>query len=156
MHAMDNEASGSDETRIRALIDAFSNAFRARDIEGVMSIFDPGIVSFDLAPPLQCVGSGALRRHWEATFASFQGPVGYDVHDLRIAVAGDLAFSHSLNRTSATLASGRSTRRWLRWTACWRKTDGTWRVTHEHVSVPVDPSTARRCRTWTPATPGRA
>jgi ketosteroid isomerase-like protein len=27
---------------------------------------------------------------------------------------------------------------WLRWTACYRKANGKWLITHEHVSVPVD------------------
>lgn len=28
--------------------------------------------------------------------------------------------------------------RWLRWTACYRKTNGKWLIGHEHVSVPAD------------------
>jgi hypothetical protein len=27
---------------------------------------------------------------------------------------------------------------WVRWTACFRKLDGRWLVTHEQVSVPID------------------
>jgi ketosteroid isomerase-like protein len=30
------------------------------------------------------------------------------------------------------------TDRWLRWTACYRKTNGKWLIIHEQVSVPVD------------------
>ena len=28
--------------------------------------------------------------------------------------------------------------RWLRWTACYRKTNGKWLIVHEHVSIPAD------------------
>jgi hypothetical protein len=27
----------------------------------------------------------------------------------------------------------------VRWTACFRRIDGTWLVVHDHVSVPIDP-----------------
>jgi ketosteroid isomerase-like protein len=27
---------------------------------------------------------------------------------------------------------------WVRWTACYRKIGGKWKVTHEHISVPFD------------------
>ena len=126
------------EARIRELIQGFAAAFRAKNTDGVMSLFAPTVISFDLAPPLRCVGAHALRSHWEATFASLQGPVVYEIHELAIEVSDRLAFSHSLNWMRGTLMDGRTTERWLRWTACFRQVDGRWLVTHEHVSVPVD------------------
>lgn len=134
--------SGEDQTiaevRIRELLQDFAAAFRAKDVDGVMSLFAPTIVSFDLAPPLQCVGAEALRKHWAATFSALQGPVAYEIHELAIEVDNGLAFSHSLNRMRGTLADGGTTERWLRWTACFRLIDGRWQVTHEHVSVPIE------------------
>jgi ketosteroid isomerase-like protein len=44
-----------------------------------------------------------------------------------------------------TLADGRTTERWLRWTACFREIDGRWQVTHEHVSVPIDMASGKAC-----------
>lgn len=126
------------EARIRELLQGFAAAFRAKNIDGVMSLFAPGIVSFDLAPPLRCVGAEALRRHWEATFAPFEGPLAYEIHELAIEVGDGLAFSHSLNHMRGTLAEGHTTERWLRWTACFRQIDSRWRVIHEHVSVPIE------------------
>lgn len=126
------------EARIRELIHDFAAAFRAKDIDGVMSLFAPTVISFDLAPPLRCVGADALRRHWDATFASLQEPVAYEIHELAIEVSDGLASSHSLNWMRGTLADGRTTERWLRWTACFREIDGRWQVTHEHVSVPIE------------------
>ena len=42
-----------------------------------------------------------------------------------------MAFGHSLNRVSGTLKNGNRTDLWLRWTACFRKIDGGWLVTHD-------------------------
>lgn len=135
---MPDDSHAMTEARIRDLLHGFAAAFRAKDTAGVMALFATTVVSFDLAPPLQCVGAEALRRHWEATFSSFQGPVAYEIRELAIEVADGLAFSHSLNWMRATLMDGRIAERWLRWTACFRRIDSRWQVTHEHVSVPIE------------------
>jgi ketosteroid isomerase-like protein len=84
-------------------------------------------------------------------FGSFVGAIAYEVHDLRVVVGGDIAFTHSLNRKSGTLANEQTSEQWLRWTACWRKADDRWLITHEHVSVPVDPATGDALLHLTPS-----
>jgi ketosteroid isomerase-like protein len=72
-------------------------------------------------------------------FDAFRGSIAFETRDLSIAVGADVAFSHSLVRTIATMNSGQETDRWLRRTVCFRKVSGKWLVTHEHVSLPVNP-----------------
>jgi uncharacterized protein (TIGR02246 family) len=132
-----------EEAEIRQLIDGFQRAIRAKDLSGVLSVYAPDIVSFDLVPPMQHVGIGAYRQPWEETFASFDGPIGYEVSDLHISAADEVAFSHSLNQMSGTTKGGQTTSMWVRWTACFRKLDGRWRITHEQVSVPIDLESGR-------------
>ena len=132
-----------EESGIRQLIDGFQRAIRAKDLDGVLSVYAPDIVSFDLVPPMQYVGIAAYRRPWEETFASFEGRIGYQVSDLHITATDEVAFSHSLNRMSGTTKSGQTISMWVRWTACFRKLDGRWLVTHEQVSVPIDMESGR-------------
>jgi uncharacterized protein (TIGR02246 family) len=132
-----------EEIGIRQLIDGFQRAIRAKDLGGVLSVYAPDIVSFDLVPPMQHVGIAAYRRPWEATFASFEGPIGYQVSDLHITATDEVAFSHSLNRMRGTTKDGQKISMWVRWTACFRKPDGRWLVTHEQVSVPIDMDSGR-------------
>jgi ketosteroid isomerase-like protein len=68
---------------------------------------------------------------------------GYEIRDLSLTLGDDVAFGHSLNRVSGTLKNGNTTDFWLRWTACFRKIDGNWLITHDQVSVPVDPESGR-------------
>jgi ketosteroid isomerase-like protein len=75
-------------------------------------------------------------------FAMYQRPLGYEIRDLTITVGDGVAFGYSLNRISGTMNNGTSTD-WLRSTTCFRKIDGTWLITHDPVSVPVDPQTRR-------------
>ncbi len=132
------EDKTKNEAAIRELIDGFVKAIRAQDINGVMSVFSPEVVSFDLGPPLQHGGGETFRRRWHELFESFQNRIDYEVRDLSVTAGDDVAFSSSLNRISGTTKNGQKTDRWLRWTACYRKTNGKWLIVHEHVSVPAD------------------
>ena len=126
------------EALIRRRIQEAAKALNAKDIEGVMSLYAPDLVSFDIVGPLRYVGADNKRRAWQEAFAAYAGPFAYEVHDLNVTAHGELAFVHSLNHLNATLASGHSIDMWLRWTACWRRIDGVWLVVHDHVSVPAD------------------
>lgn len=132
-----------EEAGIRQLIDGFQQAIRAKDLGGVLAVYAPDIVSFDLVPPMQHVGIAAYRRPWEETFASFEGPIGYQVSDLHVTATDEVAFSHSLNQMSGTMKGGQTVSLWVRWTACFRKLDGRWLIIHEQVSVPVDMESGR-------------
>jgi ketosteroid isomerase-like protein len=136
---MTDDQTPTDEAPIRAQIDVFANAFRVKDVDAIMSVFAPDVVSFDLVPPLACTGAAALRQHWEKTFAHYSGSTAYEIHDLSVTIGDEVAFTRSLNRKSGTLTTGETSEQWLRWTACFRKVGDIWLVTHEHVSVPMDP-----------------
>jgi ketosteroid isomerase-like protein len=132
-----------EEAEIKRAIEGYVEALRARDIDGVMSMYAPEIVTFDVVPPLQYVGADAMRKRWEEVFSSLPGPVGYEIADLSITVGEDMAFTHSFNRTSATLPTGQQIGTWLRWTACWCKIGGQWLIVHDQISVPFDVQTGR-------------
>jgi ketosteroid isomerase-like protein len=139
-----------DEADIRQRIDKGVDAVRVMDLEGVMPMYAPDVVSFDLDPPLRYAGADAKREAWENVFAAYRRPLGYELPDLTLIVGDDLAFGHSLNQISGTLQNGTRTAFWLRWTTCWRKIDGTWLIAHEQVSVPVDPASGRAALTLEP------
>ena len=126
------------EALIRQRIEDLAKAIHTKDINGVMSLYASDIVSFDIDPPLRYIGADRKRRAWQEVFAAYAGPIVYEVHALNVTTHGELAFVHSLNHVSGTLASGQISDFWLRWTACFRRIDGVWLVVHDHVSVPAD------------------
>lgn len=131
----------ADEADIRQRINALAGAIRARDLEAVMSAYTTDVVSFDIEPPLQHVGTEAKRKNWERVFAVYQHP-DYEIRDLTVTVCGDVAFAHSLNRLSGTLKGGNTTAGfWVRATVCLKKVNGRWLVAHDHASAPLDPAT---------------
>lgn len=126
------------EALVRQRVEDWAKAVRAKDIEAVLSLYAPDNVSFDMDPPLRYAGAENKRRAWREFFAIHSGSLAYDVSELKIATRGELAFAHSLNHVSGTLANGHTMDMWLRWTACFRRIDGVWLVVHDHVSVPAD------------------
>src|SRR5262245_49767024 len=111
------------ESLIRQRVEDWVKALRAKDIDRVISLYAPNIVSFDLTPPLRYVGADTKRRAWQAVFAISNGPFGYEVRDLNVTTHGELAFVHSLNHVNGTLANGQVIDRWVRWTAGFRRID---------------------------------
>lgn len=56
----------TDEDQIRALIDDWAGALRAKDIDRVMSHYAPDVLAFDAIAQLQFQGRVAYRQHWQA------------------------------------------------------------------------------------------
>ena len=123
---------------IRQRVEDYAKAVSAKDLDRVMSLYAPGVRSFDLNPPLRYAGIDNKRRAWQTFFATYAGPVVYELREVSVATDGGLAFVHSLNHVKGTVANGSVTDLWVRWTACFRQVDGVWLVVHDHVSVPAD------------------
>jgi ketosteroid isomerase-like protein len=126
------------ETLVRQRVEDWVTAFRAKDVDRIMSCYAPDIISFDIGPPLRYAGADAKRRAWRDAFAAYDGAIAYEVRELNVTTCDELAVAHSLNHVSGTLASGHVAGMWLRWTACFRRLDGVWLITHDHVSIPAD------------------
>jgi PhnB protein len=124
------------EAQIRAVIDGWVKALRAKDVDAVMAHYAPDIVAFDLAPPLQFRGAASCRKLLEEWFPTFRGPVDCEIRELDIEAREDIAYCRSLNHVTGQRTDGSATDIWVRATTCLRRTDGNWLIAHEHVSVP--------------------
>ncbi|HEY4359568.1 MAG TPA: nuclear transport factor 2 family protein [Bryobacteraceae bacterium] len=132
-----------DQVQIVRLIDNWAAAIRSKDLAARMSNYSKNVSLFDVVDPLQYFGFEAIRKRAEEWFSTFEGPLGYEMHDLRIATNGDVAFSHSLNHVSGTKTNGAKLDMWWRSTVCYRKLGDQWVVAHEHNSVPFNPTTGK-------------
>ena len=128
---------GEDEVKIRAVIENWAEALRTKDAKRLVSNYAEYNVMFVLSPPLQYTRDNAPGiKGVEEWFATFRGPLGYEIRDLHITAVDGVAFCHSLNRLSGVKSSGEKTELWFRETLCLRKVDGNWKIAHQHESVP--------------------
>lgn len=130
------KGKASDEAAIRGSMESCAKALRAKDVPALVAHYTPDVLVFDLAPPLQHAGTEVLKRNFEEWFASFRGPVGFEMRDLEITSGDGVAFAHSLNRITGERTSGEDADVWVRATVCLRKIGGTWLVAREHASMP--------------------
>ncbi len=136
-----DDAMASALSELRALLDRWSEACRIKDIDRLMSLYAPDITYFDVVPPLQFTGADPVRRNFLRWFDSYESSIGVETRDLRIRVSGDVAFAHMLHRTSGTLKNGQEVGYWVRATVCCQRSNHRWLITHEHISVPINPGT---------------
>ena len=91
------------EAEIGQLVEMWTEALRAKDVDGLMANYAPDMVLFDLAPPLQYKGADAYRKNWEQWLRTVEGPIGCERHELDIT-----------NRITAKRTDGTDTDVWVR------------------------------------------
>jgi ketosteroid isomerase-like protein len=131
-----NNSKTADEIQIRQLVDGWAGAIRDKNIEAAVSHYARDILLHDLAPPLVHRGVDMYKKELADWFASFQGAVGFEVHDLSITAGNRVAFATSLNHIIGKRTNGEETDVWVRATIGFVKNEGRWKVAHEHFSVP--------------------
>ncbi|HEY1501829.1 MAG TPA: nuclear transport factor 2 family protein [Acidobacteriaceae bacterium] len=126
-----------DEREIRGLLDHWAKAVREKDISAICAAHDPAILMFDVPPPLLTWGLEAYRETWERFFSWSEEPVRFECHDIAVTVGGDVAFASAIGRCAGIDPKGKREELEFRLTVGYRKIDGSWRVTHEHHSLPA-------------------
>jgi ketosteroid isomerase-like protein len=126
------------DSEIRTLLDRRVEACRSKNIDRLMSLYSPGIVYFDVVPPLQFIGCDAVRGNFTRWFNEYEGPIGLETKDLNLAVSGDIAFAHMLHLDKGNTRLSGEQKFWLRSSVCYQKSNNKWLITHEHISLPVD------------------
>lgn len=143
-HAPTAAAKSDDKAAITKRIDEWKAQMRARDLDGVMTMYAAEVVAFDVVPPLEFRGADAYRKSYQNFMDTYAGPIETEVRDFDVVVSGDLAVSRGFTRfTGKEKASGAESTVWVRVTESWRRKNGQWRIIHEHVSVPVDFATGK-------------
>ena len=126
-----------DEAAIRAVIVKRAAAISAKDAAGVLATEATDVVLAGLAPPLRFAGPASdMRKGMEAWFATWKGPIDYEVRDLKVTASDAVAFCTGFVRIGGTKTDGVKSEIWARQTIGLQKVDGTWKIVHDHHSVP--------------------
>jgi ketosteroid isomerase-like protein len=134
-----SESSSADDVRIRALLEAWADAVRRHDVPAILAHHEPGMVMFDLPPPLQCRGIKSYEQTWELLFHFHRPGTAFDFEELVVTAGQDVAFAHAIMRCGPDSSSNPKDKDGFlfRLTVGLRKIDGKWCIAHEHHSVPA-------------------
>lgn len=134
----DGQTGVSSVAVLRRRIDEIAQAIRDKDLERLMTFYDRDVEVYDLRASLNVTGANAYRNNLELWFDSFEGPLGFELHNLRVTAGeGAAAFCHYLGLVTGARPGGRRSGYWVRGTTCFARRDGEWLVTHEHISTPA-------------------
>src|SRR5215471_14341967 len=121
---------GRDEAVIRALVEDWARAVRAKDLKGILANHSPEIVMFDVPPPFQSKGIDAYRKTWDLFFSWSNDPVPFEVQEMNITAGEDVAFAVATMKCAGPGADGKPESLDFRLTIGLRKIDKRWIITH--------------------------
>jgi uncharacterized protein (TIGR02246 family) len=134
---MTSSAARKTTPAIRKVIESWTAAVRRRDVAGILQNHSADIVMFDVPPPFQSKGIEAYNKSWELFFSWTGDPIPFDVTEMSITVASDVAFVVATMHCAEPGAKGEHQPLHFRLTVGLRKIDEKWTITHEHHSVPA-------------------
>ena len=121
------------ENSVRKVIESWTTAICAGDIEGILANHTKDILIFDVPEPLQSKGLPAYKKTWELFFQyGTPSKDAFVIEDLEVTAGDDVAFATGLLRI------GGSTQPICRLTLGLKKEHGKWLIAHEHHSAPAD------------------
>lgn len=129
-----------DDTPIRQVMDAYTAAVFAKDVERIIALYAPDVRIFDLWSTWSYDNASAWRgmvTSWFDSLGTAQVAVGWDA--VQITIANDIAVVHAFISYADVSASGevqRAMQNRLTWIL--KPHDGSWKIVHEHTSAPVD------------------
>ena len=133
-------AENKGEKEIRGLLNDALSAFKAKDLDKMMSFYDhsASLVAYDVVPPVQYTGWDSYKKDFGDFFALFDGPISDEASDMAIVAEGNLGYSRMVEHVTGKQKNGQPMDMVVRVTDVYRKNKGKWLIIHEHVSVPVD------------------
>jgi ketosteroid isomerase-like protein len=124
------------EAEALAVLDAWSQALRDKDLDALGRCYAEGVRVFDLAT--QVTGYPALRALWEGCLPYFPNPIGTERRDIQCLIGEDMAVITFLSRLTGMESDHPAARTWMRTTVGLQRQAGRWRIVHDHISLPVD------------------
>ncbi|QDU78607.1 hypothetical protein Pla110_03110 [Polystyrenella longa] len=129
----------ADENMIREMIDKWSRALEAKDLDGLTADYVQDAILFDAIPPYKTVGVENIRNVWANCLPHFPESFRSEHRDLEIHVEGNTAFMYGLHHFIPDDPQHPCGMTWMRITVAYRKIEGKWKVIHEHASIPFNP-----------------
>jgi ketosteroid isomerase-like protein len=129
------EQTQKDDAEIRAVIERLHQAHHDKDVQAIAASYAQDAAIFNLAPPLRHTGINLQEK--QAWLDSWNGPIEIKPSDLSITISGDVAFCHCyLRMIGQPKSAPQRVDFWMRETLCMSREAGSWRIVHEHTSVP--------------------
>lgn len=130
-----HDQTTQDKADILALIAGMKKAHHEKNAQAVAAAYAPDAAIFNLAPPLVHRGIDVAEK--QAWLDSWEGPVEIEPREFDVTVAAGFAFCHGYMRLDGKKKGvEQPISFWMRETLCLERSGDSWRIVHEHTSVP--------------------
>jgi ketosteroid isomerase-like protein len=128
------------EIQVRDVLQAWAKATQEGRQDDVLQNHAPDLVIFDVLAPMKYESAESYRRSWDTWQPEAQGEAQFELENLSVRAGANLAFAHCFIRCGGTLPGGKIFKDLVRATFCLEKIGGSWKVSHQHISKPFQPS----------------
>ncbi|MEO0795406.1 MAG: SRPBCC domain-containing protein [Verrucomicrobiota bacterium] len=114
-------------------------ALARKDTDALTKDYTDDFVYFDIGG--QAIGSEVVRQIWNTCWEYFGEDIRLARKELKLTGNDTMMVLTGLSRMQgmkSTIDIGDAAHSWIRFTTCFQKIDGQWKIFHEHISYPVD------------------
>lgn len=133
------------EEQIRQIFEGYKTAVFEKNVEVFLALYDENIHLFDMWEKWSYNGKDAWREMVSNWFGSLgDEKVVVDFDSLTVTATNEIAVVHTFVTYKAVASNGNELRSMNnRLTAALKKSNGTWKIFHEHSSAPLDGNTLK-------------
>ena len=114
-------------------IKQWDHAVAKMDIQTLTDLCQNDLKVFDVNSQVE--GTAAYQALWEEYSPYFPHDVRVHRQDIKIYAENDLAFVHCFSKVDRSEQNSLNLP-WCRTTLCFQKTQGKWKMVHQHISMP--------------------
>lgn len=121
---------------IEVLMTEWSEALQQKDAELMAHYYSEDAKVFDIGS--QTESREAYKNLWINCFPYFNDNLHIERQQITIHAADGVGFLYGYSRISGAQTDDPAAQAWCRMTVCYQKIKDTWKVVHEHISMPID------------------
>lgn len=127
----------SDTTEIQQIVRDWEQANAEGRNDDVLKHHAQDAVIFDVLPPLMYQSAQSFRDSFGEWQPDFKDGFKFYLTDTKIHVGVNKAFIYGILHCQGETTSGEKVDDTVRCTMCLDKSDGRWRIVHQHTSMPM-------------------
>lgn len=128
---------------LKDLVRERTEAVLSRQSKALLDRQHPEVLTYPLLPPAVQRSRDSSAETITNWFDGYSDGPGYEVRDLHVDSDRDMGYCAFFYHVTGTLTSGDQVDMWVRATLICRRINGTWKIIHDHESVPFDAATGK-------------
>lgn len=133
----------NEKSKIESIIASRISGVKSKDVHKATQDYSADVILYDIVDPLARQGIQSVKDRLQQWLSTLEEIKNFEIRNIEISTSETIAYCTSLNHIDATNTKGEKLDMWWRETTCYSKTNGAWKITHAHNSVPFNPESGK-------------